>query len=33
MDGILLMSCIGRDIDEGLGTADAIIRAAEKRMR
>ncbi len=33
MDGILLMSYIRRDIDEGLGTEDAIIRAAETRMR
>src|SRR4029079_5289531 len=33
MDGILLMSYIRRDIEEGLGTEDAIIRAAEMRMR
>jgi cobalt-zinc-cadmium resistance protein CzcA len=33
MDGILLMSYIRRDIDEGLGTEDAIIRASETRMR
>lgn len=33
MDGILLMSYIRRDIDEGMGTEDAIIRAAETRMR
>ena len=33
MDGILLMSYIRRDIDEGLGTEDAIIRASEMRMR
>src|SRR3954451_10840025 len=33
MDGILLMSYIRRDIDEGMGTEDAIIRAAEMRMR
>src|SRR5437763_17239 len=33
MDGILLMSYIRRDIEEGLGTEDAIIRAAETRMR
>src|SRR5436853_2679748 len=33
MDGILLMSYIRRDIDEGLGTEDAIIRAAQTRMR
>ena len=33
MDGILLMSYIRRDIDEGTGTEDAIIRASETRMR
>src|SRR5882757_4364421 len=33
MDGILLMTYIRRDIDEGLGTEDAIIRASETRMR
>jgi len=33
MDGILLMSYIRRDIEEGLGTEDAIVRAAETRMR
>jgi len=33
MDGILLMSYIRSDIDEGMGTEDAIIRAAETRMR
>src|SRR6188768_897497 len=33
MDGILLMSYIRRDIDEGMGTEDAIIRAAQIRMR
>ncbi|MBR1281138.1 efflux RND transporter permease subunit [Bradyrhizobium sp. AUGA SZCCT0177] len=33
MDGILLMSYIRREIDEGMGTEDAIIRAAETRMR
>lgn len=33
MDGILLMSYIRRDIEEGMGTEDAIIRAAETRMR
>ena len=33
MDGILLMSYIRRDIDEGMGTEDAIIRASETRMR
>jgi heavy metal efflux system protein len=33
MDGILLMSYIRRDIDEGLGTEDAIVRAAQTRMR
>ena len=33
MDGILLMSYIRRDLDEGLGTEDAIIRASETRMR
>jgi cobalt-zinc-cadmium resistance protein CzcA len=33
MDGILLMSYIRRDIEEGMGTEEAIIRAAETRMR
>ena len=33
MNGILLMSYIRRDIDEGMATEDAIIRAAETRMR
>src|SRR6266513_5508213 len=33
MDGILLMSYIRRDIDEGMGTEDAIIRASQARMR
>ena len=33
MDGILLMSYIRREIDEGMGTEDAIIRASETRMR
>lgn len=33
MDGILLMSYIRRDIEEGMGTEDAIVRAAETRMR
>src|SRR6478752_2764207 len=33
MDGILLMSYIRRDIEEGMGTEDAIIRASETRMR
>ena len=33
MDGILLMSYIRRDIEEGMGTEDAIIHAAETRMR
>ena len=33
MDGILLISYIRRDLDEGLGTEGAIISAAETRMR
>ncbi|QWG16821.1 CusA/CzcA family heavy metal efflux RND transporter [Bradyrhizobium sediminis] len=33
MDGILLISYIRRDLDEGMGTEDAIIRASETRMR
>src|SRR5215207_7161231 len=33
MDGILLMSYIRRDIEEGMGTEAAIIRASETRMR
>jgi cobalt-zinc-cadmium resistance protein CzcA len=33
MDGILLMSYIRREIDEGIGTEKAIISAAETRMR
>ncbi len=33
MDGILLMSYIRRDIDEGMGTEDAIIIASQTRMR
>jgi cobalt-zinc-cadmium resistance protein CzcA len=33
MDGILLVSYIRREIDEGTGTEAAIIRAAQTRMR
>jgi cobalt-zinc-cadmium resistance protein CzcA len=33
MDGILLVSYIRRDIEEGMGTETAIIRAGEARMR
>jgi cobalt-zinc-cadmium resistance protein CzcA len=33
MDGILLVSYIRRDINEGIGSDKAIIRAAETRMR
>ena len=33
MDGILLISYIRRDLDEGLGTEGAIVSAAETRMR
>jgi cobalt-zinc-cadmium resistance protein CzcA len=33
MDGILLVSYIRRDVDEGMGTEEAIISAAETRMR
>jgi cobalt-zinc-cadmium resistance protein CzcA len=33
MDGILLVSYIRRDIAEGMGTEEAIIRAAQTRMR
>ena len=33
MDGILLVSYIRRDLDEGMGTEMAIIRAGEARMR
>jgi cobalt-zinc-cadmium resistance protein CzcA len=33
MDGILLVSYIRREIDEGMGSEDAIIHAAETRMR
>src|SRR5438034_1116997 len=33
MDGILLMSYIRRDIEVGMGTEDAVIRASETRMR
>ncbi len=33
MDGILLISYIRRGIDEGMGSEDAIITAAETRMR
>jgi len=33
MDGILLMSYIRRNIDAGIGSDQAIIRAAETRMR
>jgi heavy metal efflux system protein len=33
MDGILLVSYIRRNMDEGLGREDAIIRAGETRMR
>ena len=33
MDGVLLMSYIRRNIDEGLGSDEAIINAGETRMR
>ena len=33
MDGILLVSYVRRRIDEGLGSEEAIIRAADTRMR
>jgi heavy metal efflux system protein len=33
MDGILLVSYIRRDMDEGMGTEEAIIRAGQTRMR
>ena len=33
MDGILLVSYIRRDMEEGMGSDEAIIRAAETRMR
>src|SRR5262245_38975979 len=33
MDGILLVSYIRRDIEQGVGTEQAIIRSAETRMR
>jgi cobalt-zinc-cadmium resistance protein CzcA len=33
MDGILLVSYIRRDIDEGMGTEEAIVRAGQTRMR
>src|SRR3989475_7829802 len=33
MDGILLMSYIGRNLDAGIGTEEAIIAAADTRMR
>jgi cobalt-zinc-cadmium resistance protein CzcA len=33
MDGILLVSYIRRDMEEGMGSEEAIIRAAETRMR
>ena len=33
MDGILLVSYIRRDLDEGMGTETAIIQAGEARMR
>ncbi len=33
MDGILLVSYIRRDMEEGMGSEDAIVRAAETRMR
>jgi cobalt-zinc-cadmium resistance protein CzcA len=33
MDGILLVSYIRRDMEEGMGSEPAIIRAAETRMR
>ncbi len=33
MDGILLMSYISRNLDEGIGTDEAIISAAQTRMR
>jgi cobalt-zinc-cadmium resistance protein CzcA len=33
MDGILLVSYIRRDINAGIGSDTAIIRAAETRMR
>jgi cobalt-zinc-cadmium resistance protein CzcA len=33
MDGILLVSYIRRDMEEGMGSEEAIVRAAETRMR
>jgi heavy metal efflux system protein len=33
MDGILLVSYFRRDMDEGMGTEQAIVKAAETRMR
>jgi cobalt-zinc-cadmium resistance protein CzcA len=33
MDGILLVSYIRRDINEGMGTLEGIVRAGETRMR
>ena len=33
MDGILLMTYIVRNMDEGMGSDEAVIRAAETRMR
>ncbi len=33
MDGILLVSYIRRDLEEGMGTEQSILRAAETRMR
>ena len=33
MDGILLVSYIRRDLEEGMGTETAIIQAGETRMR
>ena len=33
MDGILLVSYIRRDMEEGMGTETAIIQAGEARMR
>src|SRR6185503_322908 len=33
MDGILLVSYIRRDLEEGMGTETAIIQAGEARMR
>jgi len=33
MDGILLMSYISRNLEAGIGTDEAIITAADTRMR